>query len=222
MVGSVAADPAMVHAHGDGLENAKTNQKAKFVVRTAGSGSGFLAAFIDGPSKAALSCREVDEGYEFSYTPFAPGKYLITVKYGNIGIAGSPYQAVVTGTGRKPSPILEQSSMVVETVEKKPGSKATKKFRGDASKVVARGPGLKKAFLNRLQNLTLETRDAGNAILSVGMMTPSGHPEAELSVKKATNTSYTVSYNCKEPGEHTLVIKWGDEDIPGSPFSLHA
>lgn len=62
----------------------------------------------------------------------------------------------------------------------------------------------------------------GNALLTVGMMTPSGHPEAELAVKKASNTSYTVSYNCKEPGEHTLQIKWGDEDIPGSPFNLHA
>ena len=51
--------------------------------------------------------------------------------------------------------------MVVETVEKKPGSKVAKKFRGDASKVVARGPGIKKAFLNRAQNLTLDVRDAG-------------------------------------------------------------
>jgi len=65
------------------------------------------------------------------------------------------------GAGRKPSPILEQSSMVVETVDKKPGQKATKKFRGDASKVVARGPGIKKAFLNRAQNITLEIKDAG-------------------------------------------------------------
>ncbi|XP_052761429.1 filamin-A-like isoform X2 [Mya arenaria] len=222
MVGSVAADPAMVHAFGDGLENARCNQKAKFVVRTAGAGSGFLACFIDGPSKAALSCAEVDEGYEFSYTPFSPGKYLITVKYGNIGIAGSPYQAVVTGSGRKPSPILEQSSMVVETVEKKPGQKASKKFRGDASKVVARGPGIKKAFLNRAQNLTLDVKDAGNALLSVGMIAPSGLPEADLSVKKTTNTSITVTYTCKEPGEHMLSIKWGDDDIPGSPFNLHA
>ena len=79
------------------LVNCYTDQKAKFVVRTAGAGSGFLACFIDGPSKVALSCHEVDEGYEFQYTPFSPGKYLITVKYGNIGIAGSPYQSVVTG-----------------------------------------------------------------------------------------------------------------------------
>lgn len=72
-----------------------------------------------------------------------------------------PWGMIITGSGRKPSPILEQSSMVVETVEKKPGSKVTKKFRGDASKVVARGPGVKKAFLNRLQNLTLDVKDAG-------------------------------------------------------------
>jgi filamin len=39
------------------------------VVRTAGAGSGFLALNIDGPSKVAVSCKEVDEGYEFSYTP---------------------------------------------------------------------------------------------------------------------------------------------------------
>ena len=67
------------------------------MVRTAGAGSSFLAVFIEGPSKCALSCREVDEGYEFSYTPFASGKYLITIKYGNINIAGSPYQSEVTG-----------------------------------------------------------------------------------------------------------------------------
>lgn len=68
------------------------------MVRTAGAGSGFLAVFVDGPSKVALSCKEVDDGYEFSYTPFAPGKYLITIKYGNINIAGSPYCPTITGT----------------------------------------------------------------------------------------------------------------------------
>ena len=67
------------------------------MVRTAGAGSGFLALTIDGPSKVALSCKEVDEGYEFSYTPFCPGKYLIAIKYGNVNLAGSPYVADITG-----------------------------------------------------------------------------------------------------------------------------
>lgn len=71
-----------------------------------------------------------------------------------------------TGTGRKPSPIVEQSSMVVETVEKKTGvGGKVRRFRGDASKVVAKGPGLKKAFTNRLQSFTIETKDAGALIV---------------------------------------------------------
>ncbi|XP_012936132.1 filamin-A [Aplysia californica] len=221
MVGSTASDPAMVTASGDGLEHGKCGVKNKFVVKTAGAGSGLLAVFIDGPSKSALSCKEVDEGYEFSFTPFCPGNYLITIKYGNIPIAGSPYQTNVTGSGRKASPIVEQSSMAVETVEKKAGAGGkTRKLRGDASKVVAKGPGLKKAFTNRLQNFTVDVKDAGLAILSVGMIAPSGHPEAELSVKKVTATSYSVSYKVQEMGEHILHVKWGDDEIPGSPFVL--
>ena len=69
-----------------------------------------------------------------------------------------------SGSGRKASPVLEHSSMVVETVEKKAGSKTTKKFRGDASKVVARGAGLKKAFMGRAQNFTIDVREAGTYI----------------------------------------------------------
>lgn len=75
-----------------------SGQKNKFVVRTANAGAGTLAVFIEGPSRSALSCKELDEGYEFIYTPFSPGNYLITIKYGNIRIAGSPFQAVATGT----------------------------------------------------------------------------------------------------------------------------
>uniref|UniRef100_A0A194AJE0 Putative filamin-A-like protein isoform X7 n=1 Tax=Pinctada fucata TaxID=50426 RepID=A0A194AJE0_PINFU len=225
MVGSTAADPAMVHAHGDGLDNGKCGQKNKFTVRTAGAGSGFLAVFLEGPSKCALSCREVDEGYEFSYTPFAAGKYLITIKYGNINIAGSPYAPEVTatggsGSGRKPSPLNEQTSMVVETVDKKPGAKSLRRFKGDASKVTVRGPGLKKARMNSQQSFTIDVKDAGHAMLYVGMVAPNGYPEPELMVKKNKVTEYTVTYKVAEVGEHTLVVKWGDEEIPGSPFSL--
>uniref|UniRef100_A0A0B7AYU4 Uncharacterized protein n=1 Tax=Arion vulgaris TaxID=1028688 RepID=A0A0B7AYU4_9EUPU len=221
MVGSIASDPAMVTASGDGLEHGKCGNKNKFLVKTAGAGSGLLAVFIDGPSKTALSCKEVDEGYEYVYTPFCPGNYLITIRYGNIPIAGSPYQASVTGTGRKPSPVVEQSSMIVETVEKKAGAGSkNKKLRGDASKVVVKGAGLKKAFANRALNFTVDVKDAGNAVLFVGMISPSGFPEVELSTKKVTQTSYAVTYKVQEVGEHVLHVKWGDEEAPGSPFVI--
>ncbi|XP_063444322.1 filamin-A-like isoform X4 [Mytilus trossulus] len=239
MVGSAAADPAMVCANGEGLEHGKTGAKNKFTVRTAGAGSGFLALTIDGPSKVALSCKEVDDGYEFSYTPFSPGKYLISIKYGNINIAGSPYVSEIAGgsiknpyeeegkeegqgAGRKASPVNEQSNMVVETVEKQPGQKSLARFKGDAGRVVVRGPGLKKAVPGRLQSFTVDVKDAGAAMLMVGMIAPSGIAEPELLVKKNTKTEFTVSFKVQECGDHTLVVKYGDEDIPGSPFILHA
>jgi len=69
----------------------------KFVVVTTGSGSGTLSVMVEGPAKVAIVCTEVDEGYEFSYTPTAPGDYLIAIKYCNVTIAGCPHKAVVSG-----------------------------------------------------------------------------------------------------------------------------
>jgi len=41
--------------------------------------------------------REVDEGYEFSYTPLSPGDYLITIKYAGTHVPGSPFNAHIEG-----------------------------------------------------------------------------------------------------------------------------
>jgi filamin len=52
---------------------------------------------LEGPSKVAVVCNELDEGYEFTYTPMAPGVYMIVIKYCNVAIAGCPFKAVITG-----------------------------------------------------------------------------------------------------------------------------
>lgn len=61
---------------------------------------------------------------------------------------------------------------------------------------------------------------SGHAMLCVGMVAPNGLPEPELMVKKNNPTQYTVSYKVVEAGEHTLCIRFGDEEVPGSPFSI--
>jgi filamin len=71
---------------------------AKFIVDTSKAGSGALAVTVDGPSKAQLTCDEVKEGYQFTYTPTVPGDYLVIIKYaGDVHIPGSPFRAHVTG-----------------------------------------------------------------------------------------------------------------------------
>jgi filamin len=66
-------------------------------VVTTNAGEGTLAVNIQGPSKVAITCTEVEEGYEFTYVPMAPGEYMITIKYSNVTIAGCPSVATVSG-----------------------------------------------------------------------------------------------------------------------------
>jgi filamin len=52
------------------------------------------------------------------------------------------------------------------------------------------------------------------------MISPSGNPVNDLTVKKQKAAAYNVSYTAQEKGDHTLVIRWGADDIPGSPFTI--
>ena len=70
----------------------------EFVVNTSNAGPGALAVTIDGPSKVKMDCVECSEGYRVTYTPMAPGNYLISIKYGGpYHIGGSPFKAKITG-----------------------------------------------------------------------------------------------------------------------------
>ena len=75
-------------------------QVCKFIVNTVNAGAGALAVTVEGPSKVKLECKEVDDGYEFTYTPTAPGDYLITIKYAGTSIVSSPFKAKIEGEYR--------------------------------------------------------------------------------------------------------------------------
>lgn len=71
---------------------------SEFIVNTCNAGSGALSVTIDGPSKVKMDCQECPQGYKVSYTPMAPGSYLISIKYGGPQhIVGSPFKAKVSG-----------------------------------------------------------------------------------------------------------------------------
>ena len=68
-----------------------------FQVITTNSGHGTLNVTVEGPSRVAIRCTEIDEGYQFTYTPMKVGDYLINIKYSNVTIAACPRLARVTG-----------------------------------------------------------------------------------------------------------------------------
>jgi filamin len=220
LIGKLGADPALVIASGKGLEKGETGKPCKFTVTTANAGSGTLAVTVEGTSKIALVCAELEDGYEFSYTPTAPGDYLFTIKYCNVGLAGSPFKAAIIGKG-KVSDVKETSGLYVETTEKKPGLLRSKSFMGDASKVYLTGPGLKKGFCGRAANFSVDIKDAGQALLSIAIISPTGNPAKELIMKKSKPGHYNVSFMAEEKGDHLLYVHFGQQEITGSPFVIN-
>ncbi|CAJ0941925.1 unnamed protein product [Ranitomeya imitator] len=171
---SQAGDPGLVTAYGPGLEGGVTGRPSEFIVNTLNAGSGSLSVTIDGPSKVKLDCQDSPEGYKLSYTPMAPGNYLISIKYGGPQhIVGSPFKARVTGARLSGGHSLhETSTVLVETVTKSSASvggygTAVPKFTSDASKVVSRGAGLSKAFVGQKNTFTVDCSKAGTGQLVV-------------------------------------------------------
>lgn len=215
-------DPGLVSAYGPGLEGGVTGVPSEFIVNTCNAGAGALSVTIDGPSKVKMDCQEGPEGYKVTYTPMAPGNYLISIKYGGPQhIIGSPFKAKVTGVRLSGGHSLhETSTVLVETVTKSStvaGYGPMPKFTSDASKVVSRGPGLSKAFIGQKNNFTVDCSKAGTNMLMVGVHGPKT-PCEEVYVKHMGNRVYNVTYTVKEKGDYILIVKWGDECVPGSPF----
>uniref|UniRef100_A0A1A8AHI3 Filamin C, gamma b (Actin binding protein 280) n=1 Tax=Nothobranchius furzeri TaxID=105023 RepID=A0A1A8AHI3_NOTFU len=218
-------DPGLVSAFGPGLEGGATGVSSEFIVNTCNAGAGALSVTIDGPSKVKMDCQECPEGYKVSYTPMAPGNYLISIKYGGpLHVVGSPFKAKVSGPRLSGGHNMhETSSVLVETVTKTSETSEAfasfPKFSSDASKVTSCGAGLSKAFIGQRNTFTVDCSKAGTNMLMVGVHGPKT-PCEEVYVKHMGNRMYNVTYTVKEQGSYMLLVKWGEENIPGSPFHV--
>lgn len=68
---------------------------------------------------------------------------------------------------------------------------------------------------------TLPVFPPGTNMLLVGVHGPKA-PCEEVHVKHEGNRVYTVTYSVRERGEYVLLLRWGDRDVPGSPFRVTA
>uniref|UniRef100_A0A674CK10 Filamin C n=1 Tax=Salmo trutta TaxID=8032 RepID=A0A674CK10_SALTR len=222
-----AGDPGMVTVYGPGLDGGSTGVASEFVVNTCNAGSGALSVTIDGPSKVKMDCSDCLDGYKVIYTPMAPGNYLITIKYGGPNhIVGSPFKAKVTGTRLSGGHSLhETSSVLVETITKTSklagaySTSSSSKLTSDASKVVCRGGGLTKALVGQKNIFNVDCSKAGTNMLLVGVHGPRT-PCEEVYVKHMGNRLYNVTYAVKDKDNYTVIVKWGDGSVPGSPFKV--
>ncbi|VDL74054.1 unnamed protein product [Nippostrongylus brasiliensis] len=195
--------------------------KCEFIVTTANAGAGILNVQLDGPSKATLDAYELERGYKVRYTPLAPGDYYAAIKYNGIHIPGSPFKIPVDGKVLGGNGYNESSFVKIDAVAKttKGTVAVVPEYKGDASKVEAKGAGLNKFFPGRPAVFTIDTGAAGPNILMVGVVTTKG-PCDEVVMKHQGSGHYIVTYKVPDRVKGFIFIKYGEEEIPGSPFSI--
>ncbi|MED6280746.1 hypothetical protein CHARACLAT_013958 [Characodon lateralis] len=81
--------------------------------------------------------------------------------------------------------------------------------------VTAYGPGLSHGTVNRPATFTIVTKDAGEGGLSLAVEGPS---KAEISCTDNKDGTCMVSYLPTAPGDYSIIVKFDDKNIPGSPF----
>ncbi|KAK6619966.1 hypothetical protein RUM44_006366 [Polyplax serrata] len=79
------------------------------------------------------------------------------------------------------------------------------------------GSGLEKGITNKPNTFTVETKGAGTGGLGLTIEGPS---EAKVVCKDNRDGSCTVEYVPTEPGDYDVSIKFADQHIAGSPFSV--
>uniref|UniRef100_A0A8C2H6K3 Filamin B n=1 Tax=Cyprinus carpio TaxID=7962 RepID=A0A8C2H6K3_CYPCA len=235
VVQSEIGDASRVKVFGQGLVEGSTFEMADFVVDTREAGYGGLALSIEGPSKVDIQTEDMEDGTcGVSYCPTEPGTYIVSIRFAEEHVPGSPFSVKVSGEGRiRESITRRQKAASVASVGsvcdlnlKIPGMKVPhinsmktssarlSSFRSKTG-VRAAGPGLEKAETGVPAEFNVWTREAGAGGLSIALEGPS---RAEISFEERKDGSCGVSYVAQEPGDYEVSIKFNDEHIPDSPY----
>ncbi|KAJ3602536.1 hypothetical protein NHX12_030289, partial [Muraenolepis orangiensis] len=101
VVQSELGDASRVKTQGEGLVSGHTFTKASFLVDTRDAGYGGLSLAVEGPSKVDIRTEDMEDGTcGVCYSPTEPGTYLVTIRFADNHIPGSPFSVHVTGEGR--------------------------------------------------------------------------------------------------------------------------
>ncbi|OTF78150.1 hypothetical protein BLA29_000380 [Euroglyphus maynei] len=87
----------------------------------------------------------------------------------------------------------------------------------DPKKVKVFGPGIEKGYASQPNEFTVVTAGAGNGGLGIAIEGPS---EPKVNCIDNRDGSCTVQYIPDDPGNYNIAVKFGDQQVPGSPFKV--
>ena len=180
-------------------------EELNIVFDTSDAGSSDLTASCNGAScgniPVSITTVEMDK-YRISFIPKAPDNYFLTVSWGGVVIAGSPFQ-VSYGC----QPVNASKCKLVGLAGNPNLVKIRKVYQG---------------ILGREMVLQVKTGEAGDGKLEVKIQTPS----EEVTVTPQQNAddphTQTVCFTPTDSGHHSLHMLWGGEAVPGTPIEFEA
>lgn len=121
------ADATKCRAFGPGLENGLVGRPSTFTIETHNAGSGVLKVRLNGVKDAfriEVNPRSSEDirTLHAAYNPTKPGSYLITIKWSEKNIPGSPFKVKIEGDSRNTGYLMATSrvhelSTIVESDE---------------------------------------------------------------------------------------------------------
>lgn len=85
------------------------------------------------------------------------------------------------------------------------------------NKIPVYGPGISNAIVNTTAEFFIDVSKAGTGQIGIGMMGPS---DAAIQMKSLPNNKCKVNYTPVQAGTYKVTIKFANQEIEGSPFSV--
>ncbi|ESO02631.1 hypothetical protein HELRODRAFT_161920 [Helobdella robusta] len=177
-------------AIGPGLSDANVGKTAEFLIDGACDSPEIKMIGLTG-DLAVQSSIIGEDRYKCSYTPTAPGLYLLSISCCGFQLPGSPFKVVVPPTVEEFHP---------------------------SRTCVAIGPGLSQGCLDKISEFIIDGAGAAEN-LQVQMVGRSGN-EVLIRSLNMGNGRYLCSYMPHIPGEYQLSVKSNNNHISGSPFRV--
>ncbi|KAK7930468.1 hypothetical protein WMY93_006863 [Mugilogobius chulae] len=207
-------DPTRVRVHGPGLKSGITNKPNKFTVETRGAGTGGLGLAMEGPSEAKMSCTDNKDGScSVEYIPYEPELTTST--------------SLTTGSQSQVRVSYDRQPITGQNQLRQAANHSPYKVKvlptHDASKVKCSGPGLNTTGVpaSLPVEFTIDAKDAGEGLLAVQITDPEGKPK-KAEIRDNHDGTYLVSYVPDMTGRYTILIKYGGDEIPYSPYRIRA
>jgi len=208
-----------VEVHGRGSYEAKVNEEAEFTIdasKTSSHGTGMPVVRLTGvQADLEVRIRQIETNiFLCSYIPTAPGKiksikinkknsksilgaYLLSITWSERQIRGSPFKVnILPNINPTINPNINHST----------------------SRVICSGDGLRMGVLGKEIKCLIDTRGAGPGELTAYCQ--GINKTAFCRLFDHRDGTFTLFIKPQESGRHVLTIKYNDEDVPGSPYTL--